>query len=168
MVLPSQPLKYKSKATVCYNILPSSTLFSQALKCKGTTISSHQLSRTTCSPNVSNLTLSFFSIACAMYVGHYVKRVLETIFIHRFSKATMPIGNLFKNCSYYWGFSAFISYFVNHPLYTPAGMSSDLVRHNNLVSDLVSMLCLLTAVVSQQSSVDLESSILGRPARCTL
>lgn len=31
----------------------------------------------------------------------------------------MPIFNLFKNCSYYWGFAAFVSYFVNHPLYTP-------------------------------------------------
>lgn len=57
-------------------------------------------------------------LACACYVGHYVKRVLETIFVHRFSKATMPIGNLFKNCTYYWGFSGLISYFINHPLYT--------------------------------------------------
>lgn len=31
----------------------------------------------------------------------------------------MPLFNLFKNCSYYWGFAAFVSYFVNHPLYTP-------------------------------------------------
>lgn len=30
----------------------------------------------------------------------------------------MPIFNLFKNCGYYWGFAAFVSYFVNHPLYT--------------------------------------------------
>ena len=30
----------------------------------------------------------------------------------------MPIRNLFKNCSYYWGFAAYVSYFVNHPLYT--------------------------------------------------
>lgn len=31
----------------------------------------------------------------------------------------MPIRNLIKNCSYYWGFAAFIAYFINHPLYTP-------------------------------------------------
>ncbi|XP_022169692.1 probable very-long-chain enoyl-CoA reductase art-1 [Myzus persicae] len=31
----------------------------------------------------------------------------------------MPIMNLFKNCTYYWCFTAFVSYFVSHPLYTP-------------------------------------------------
>eukprot|EP00955_Chlamydomonas_euryale_P046779 353504-Chlamydomonas_euryale.AAC.6 len=38
---------------------------------------------------------------------------------NRFGHATMPIFNLFKNCSYYWGFAAFVSYFANHPLYSP-------------------------------------------------
>jgi len=27
---------------------------------------------------------------------HYAKRLLETIFVHRFSHSTMPIRNLFK------------------------------------------------------------------------
>ena len=35
----------------------------------------------------------------------------------------MPIFNLVKNCSYYWGFAAFVAYFINHPLYTPPPLS---------------------------------------------
>jgi len=46
---------------------------------------------------------------------HYAKRVFETIFVHRFSHGTMPLSNLFKNCSYYWGFAALVAYFLNIP-----------------------------------------------------
>ena len=58
------------------------------------------------------------NIAALCWAGHYAKRILETLFVHRFSNATMPIMNLFKNCTYYWGFAAYVSYHVNHPLYT--------------------------------------------------
>eukprot|EP00112_Aurelia_sp_Birch-Aquarium-sp1_P023733 Seg719.5 transcript_id=Seg719.5/GoldUCD/mRNA.D3Y31 product="putative very-long-chain enoyl-CoA reductase art-1" protein_id=Seg719.5/GoldUCD/D3Y31 len=64
------------------------------------------------------------NIACACWCFHYAKRLLETVFIHRFSHNTMPIRNIFKNSVYYWGFTCLVSYFVNHPLYTPAMFGS--------------------------------------------
>ncbi|XP_065904205.1 very-long-chain enoyl-CoA reductase-like [Dysidea avara] len=62
---------------------------------------------------------SVVHLAAICWSFHYIKRLLETVFVHRFSHATMPIANLFRNCGYYWSFGAFISYFINHPLYTP-------------------------------------------------
>ncbi|KAM0013116.1 putative oxidoreductase [Helianthus debilis subsp. tardiflorus] len=57
----------------------------------------------------------------AMYYWclHYFKRIMETFFVHRFSHATSPLSNVFRNCAYYWTFGCYIAYYVNHPLYTP-------------------------------------------------
>jgi len=52
-------------------------------------------------------------------VFHYVKREYETCFIHRFSAATMPFFNVFKNSFHYWVLGGIsISYFLYHPSYT--------------------------------------------------
>lgn len=48
------------------------------------------------------------SVLCWML--HFAKREFETFFVHKFSRPTMPLQNLFKNCTYYWMFGAFIGY----------------------------------------------------------
>ncbi len=41
-------------------------------------------------------------MAFCMGVCHFVKRELESIFVHVFSRPTMPLRNLAINCIYYW------------------------------------------------------------------
>ncbi|KAK6103805.1 3-oxo-5-alpha-steroid 4-dehydrogenase family protein [Brugia pahangi] len=70
-------------------------------------------------PDASRYPMSYgVKLALVCWSFHYAKRLLETLFVHRFSNATMPLRNIFKNCGYYWAFTAFVSYFINHPLYT--------------------------------------------------
>lgn len=78
------------------------------------------------------------NIAAACWSIHYAKRLLETVFVHRFSHATMPIMNIFRNSAYYWGFAALVAYFVNHPLYTTP--SCDLQIYGGLALFVVSEL----------------------------
>uniref|UniRef100_A0A8B9IV96 Steroid 5-alpha reductase C-terminal domain-containing protein n=1 Tax=Amazona collaria TaxID=241587 RepID=A0A8B9IV96_9PSIT len=59
------------------------------------------------------------NLACICHSFHYIKRLIETVFVHRFSHGTMPLRNIVKNCLYYWGFAAWLAYYINHPLYTP-------------------------------------------------
>uniref|UniRef100_A0A674IQX8 3-oxo-5-alpha-steroid 4-dehydrogenase C-terminal domain-containing protein n=2 Tax=Terrapene triunguis TaxID=2587831 RepID=A0A674IQX8_9SAUR len=59
------------------------------------------------------------NLACICHSFHYIKRLIETIFVHRFSHGTMPLRSIIKNCFYYWGFAAWLAYYINHPLYTP-------------------------------------------------
>jgi len=56
-------------------------------------------------------------VACAYF--HYIKRELESLFVHRFSKDTMPIKNIFINCTHYWVFFGAAMTLILRPGYTP-------------------------------------------------
>src|SRR5689334_8594331 len=42
------------------------------------------------------------TITMLLCIIHFAKREFETVFIHRFSAATMPARNIFKNSAHYW------------------------------------------------------------------
>jgi very-long-chain enoyl-CoA reductase len=60
-------------------------------------------------------------MAVYCWVAHFAKREFETAFVHKFSRPTMPLSNLFKNCTYYWTFGAVIGYPLCHPSFTAPG-----------------------------------------------
>lgn len=63
-------------------------------------------------PDPSTLQL----VVCSLLTLHFLKREYETIFVHRFSNATMPARNIFKNSAHYWALAGFnIAYWVFRP-----------------------------------------------------
>uniref|UniRef100_A0A4X2KTA3 Trans-2,3-enoyl-CoA reductase-like n=1 Tax=Vombatus ursinus TaxID=29139 RepID=A0A4X2KTA3_VOMUR len=58
-------------------------------------------------------------LACFCHCLHYARYLLETLFVHKLSGEHTPLKNLIKGCAFYWGFTSWIAYYINHPQYTP-------------------------------------------------
>lgn len=64
------------------------------------------------------------TVAMTLAVAHYVKRELETVFVHRFSNGTMPLFNIFKNSTHYWILSGFLlAPFIYSPWFSAASVA---------------------------------------------
>ena len=81
------------------------------------------------------------------WIAHFAKREFETIFIHKFSRPTMPLSNLFKNCAYYWLFGAFIGYPLCSPSFVaPIELQYQIGLGVFVLSELGNLICHLMLV----------------------
>ena len=70
----------------------------------------------------------------ALILVHFLKREYETIYIHRFSNATMPARNIFKNSFHYWILSGvMLAFFIYSPSAYAAQASNPLFTYIGLI-----------------------------------
>lgn len=70
-------------------------------------------------------------LSYGMIMAHFVKRELETLFVHKFSANTMPARNIFKNSFFYWTFSGLL---CAYSIYSPRSLAA---RADELAIDAV-------------------------------
>ncbi|KAG6042218.1 hypothetical protein E4U41_002561 [Claviceps citrina] len=72
-------------------------------------------------------------LSFGMIVAHFVKREIETLFVHKFSANTMPVFNIFKNSFFYWALSGLL---CATSIYSPRSLAA---RADQPLVDLVGL-----------------------------
>ncbi|KAL8948007.1 MAG: hypothetical protein Q9222_005766, partial [Ikaeria aurantiellina] len=86
------------------------------------------------------------TLSCTLITLHFLKRELETLFLHRFSSATMPLFNLWKNSAHYWLLGGLnIAFFTYNPSSSAAATATDA----GIWSDLITWVSVLAYVVGE-------------------
>jgi very-long-chain enoyl-CoA reductase len=74
-----------------------------------------------------------------MFMGHFLKREYETLFVHKFSASTMPVRNIFKNSFFYWAVSGLLCALeIYYPNSGAAKANNDLV---DVIGALIFIVC---------------------------
>ncbi|KUI61435.1 Very-long-chain enoyl-CoA reductase [Cytospora mali] len=82
------------------------------------------------------------TICFYMFTAHFVKRELETAFLHKFSASTMPAFNIFRNSFFYWFFAGLLSaYFIYSPRSLSARTELGLLDYVGIALFLVGETC---------------------------
>lgn len=83
------------------------------------------------------------TVALTLAVAHYVKRELETLFVHRFSNGTMPLFNIVKNSTHYWFLSGFLlAPFVYSPWFSAASVAGTIQDSNTFIYSAAAVMVL--------------------------
>ncbi len=70
------------------------------------------------------------TLAFALITLHFAKREFETMFIHRFSNATMPAFNIVKNSAHYWMLAGLnLAYWIYSPNSPTAKESNPIITY---------------------------------------